>query len=134
MMLIRTRVAPSPIHGMGLFTVAPVAQGTPIWCFEPGFDRAFTPEQFNALPARARDHIRWFSYVNEADGNRILSGDHACFINHSTEPNTGTLPDAPAPVTTVALRDLAADEEITCNYFAFDAEAVQKLGLELAKA
>ncbi|NBR85452.1 MAG: SET domain-containing protein-lysine N-methyltransferase [Verrucomicrobia bacterium] len=132
MMLIRTRVAPSSIHGMGLFTVEPVAKGTPIWRFEPGFDRAFTPEQFNALPPRARDHIRWFSYVSEADGHRILSGDHACFMNHSPEPNTGTLPDSTTPVTTVTLRDLAADEEITCNYFAFDAEAPQKLGLQLA--
>ena len=31
--------------------------------------------------------------------------------------------------TRVALRDLAPGEEITCDHFAFDAEAPQKLGL-----
>ncbi len=44
MMLIRTRVAPSTIHGMGLFTVEPAVKGTPIWRFEPGFDHDFSPE------------------------------------------------------------------------------------------
>jgi len=29
----------------------------------------------------------------------------------------------------VALRDIAAGEEITCNYFEFDADAPGKLGL-----
>jgi SET domain-containing protein len=31
-------------------------------------------------------------------------------------------------VVTVALRDLAAGEELTCDYHAFDAEAPAKLG------
>lgn len=128
MILIRTRVAPSKIHGMGLFTVESVAKGTPLWRFEPGFDRAFSPEQFAALPPRAQDHARWFSYVSKADGHRILSGDHSCFMNHAASPNTGALPDAQLPIITVALRDLAAGEEITCDYFAFDAEAALKLG------
>ena len=35
----------------------------------------------------------------------------------------------PAPVTTVALRDLAAGEEITCDYWSYDADTPWKLGL-----
>ena len=129
MILIHTRVAPSTIHGMGLFTIGPVAKGTPIWRFEPGFDHDFSPEQFAALPLLAREHTRWFCFVSKVDGHVILSGDHACFINHSPTNNTGAPPNPQSPVTTVALRDLAAGEEITCDYFAFDAEAPQKLGL-----
>lgn len=132
MMLIRTRVAPSAIHGMGLFTVEPVAKDTPIWRFEPGFDRTFSPEQFAELPLVAREHARWFSFVDAAHGQRILSGDHACFINHSSPPNSGAQPDCTEPVTTVALRGLAAGEEITCDYFAFDTEAPLKLGAKPA--
>lgn len=128
MMLIRTRVAPSTIHGMGLFTQEPVLKGTPVWRFEPGFDRDFSPEQFATLPVLAREHTRWFSYVSQADGHRILSGDHSCFMNHAAAPNTGAPADSQPPIITVALRDLAAGEEITCDYFAFDAEAAQKLG------
>jgi SET domain-containing protein len=128
MMLIKTRPGPSAIHGLGLFAADTVPCGTPVWRFEAGFDREFSPAQFNALPAEAQRHLRWFAFVDAGSGNWILSGDHACFMNHAGQPNTGAPPDARPPVTTVALRDIAAGEELTCDYFAFDAEAMQKLG------
>ena len=129
MMLIETQVQPSGIHGMGLFSIKPVARGTPIWRFEAGFDHDFSPVQFAALPQLAREHTRWFCFVSQTDGHVILSGDHACFINHSLTPNTGAPPSVVSPVVTVALRDIAADEEITCNYFDYDADTFWKLGL-----
>jgi uncharacterized protein len=129
MMLIETRVRPSAIHGLGLFAVKPVPRGTPVWKLQPGFDHDFSPEQFAALPLLARQHTRWFCFVSKSDGHVILSGDHACFINHSLIPNTGAPPAAVAPVVTVAVRDIAAGEEITCNYLDYDADAPWKLGL-----
>lgn len=129
MMLTETRVQPSGIHGMGLFAVKFIPRGTPIWKFQPGFDHDFSPAQFDALPALARQHTRWFCFVSKVDGHVILSGDHACFINHSTSPNTGAPPSAAPPVVTVALRDIATGEEITCNYFDYDADTRWKLGL-----
>lgn len=129
MTLLETRVQPSRIHGMGLFTVRAAPRGTPIWRFEPGFDHDFSPAQFAALPPLARQHTRWFCFVSRLDGHVILSGDHACFINHSPAPNTGALPGATPPVVTVALRDLAAGEELTCNYYDYDADTPWKLGL-----
>ena len=129
MMLIETIVRPSGIHGMGLYAVHPVLRGTPVWRFEPGFDHDFSPGQFAALPLLAQNHTRWFCFVSRQNGHVILSGDHACFINHSTSPNTGAPPDAKPPVVTVALRDIAAGEEITCNYFDYDADTPWKLGL-----
>ena len=128
MMLIETRVAPSTIHGLGLFTVKAVPRNTPIWKFQPGFDHDFSPAQFAALPPPAQIHARWFSFFTKPDHHAILSGDHACFMNHSTNPNTGAPPSASPPVVTVALRDIAAGEELTCNYFDFDTEASSKLG------
>jgi len=127
MMLIRTRVGLSAIHGMGLFAVDAICRGTPIWRFEPGFDREFSSQQLAALPQEAQAHLRWFAYMDQVTGSWVLSGDQACFMNHSPEPNTGALPGAVAPVTTVALRDIAAAEELTCNYRDFDAEAGRKL-------
>jgi hypothetical protein len=114
---------------MGLFTIESVPRGTPIWRFLPGFDHDFSPEQFAALPPLAREHTRWFCFVSKVNGHVILSGDHACFINHSLQPNTGAPPDAASPVTTVALRDIAGGEEIACNYFVYDADTPWKLGL-----
>jgi SET domain-containing protein len=129
MMLIQTRVAPSRIHGMGLFTVEFVPCGAPVWRFQTGFDHDFSPEQFAALPRLAREHTRWFCFVSRETGHVILSGDHACFINHSSTPNSGASSNELLVVTTVALHDIAAGDEITCNYFDYDADAPWKLGL-----
>ncbi|MBI5386044.1 MAG: SET domain-containing protein [Verrucomicrobia bacterium] len=112
---------------MGLFAVEAVPRGTPVWRFEPGFDQVFTPEQIALLPWLTREHIRWFAFFRPEDGHAVLSGDHACFMNHSDAPNTGAPPGAASPVTTVALRDIAAGEELTCHYHAFDAESALKL-------
>jgi uncharacterized protein len=129
-MLIKTRVEVSAIHGLGLFAAESVPCGTPVWRFQPAFDHEFSPTEFAALPALARAHTRWFCFVDTMTGHVILSGDHACFINHSLDPNTGApAEDEQAPVTTVALRDIATGEEITCNYFDYDADAPWKLGL-----
>ncbi len=127
MMLVRTRVAPSAIHGMGLFAVDAIPQGVPVWRFEPGFDQKFSAEQFSALPPEAQAHLRWFAYLDKVTVGWVLSGDHACFMNHSADPNTGAPPDATSPIVTVARREIAAGEELTCNYQDFDAEAGEKL-------
>jgi uncharacterized protein len=129
MMLIQARVLPSAIHGLGLFAIAAVPRGTPVWRFAPGFDREFTPEQLAALPAPANQHLRWFAFLDGVSGNWVLSGDLSIFMNHSASPNTGALPGAGTPVTTVALCDIGAGAELTCDYFAFDGAASTKLRL-----
>lgn len=128
MLLVKACAKPSALHGLGVFAVEFVPRGTPIWRFEPGFDRAFTPQQFAALPELAQAHLRQHAYPDAVSGNWILSGDLTIFMNHSSPPNTGAPPGAPEPVTTVALRDIAAGEELTCDYYAFDDAAVTKLG------
>ena len=129
MMLIKTRVSPSAIHGMGLFALDFVPAASPIWRFQPGFDHDFSPREFDALPPLAREHTRWFCFVSRQNGHVILSGDHACFINHSLAPNTGAPDRAAPPVHTIALREILPGEEITCNYFDYDADTAWKLGL-----
>jgi SET domain-containing protein len=127
MLLIPTHVAPSAIHGLGLFAVNTIPRGMPVWKFQPDFDREFSPAQLAALPPEAQKHLRWFAYLDLQNGRWVLSGDHACFMNHSPAPNTGAPPSAIPPVVTVAFRKIPAGEEITCDYFAFDAEAAAKL-------
>lgn len=134
MILIRTRVAPSAIHGLGLFAVDAIPLGTPIWKFEPGFDGEFSAEDFAMLPSQAQAHLRWFAYLDKATGGWVLSGDHACFMNHSLNPNTAAPPGAVPPIVTVARRDIAAGEELTCDYRDFDAEAGHKLRTASSKS
>lgn len=127
MILVPTLVRPSPIHGLGLFAQGPIAMGTPFWRFEPGFDQKFSRESANLFLPHIRRHLEWFAWFSGSDSAWILSGDHACFMNHSSEPNTGLPTGAREPFTTVALRDIKDGEELTCDYLAFDAEARAKL-------
>lgn len=127
MLLIQTRVAPSDIHGLGLFAIEPVPVGTPVWRFQAGFDRELAPDEVAGWPEPARRHARSYGFINRVDRRVTLDGDHACFMNHAAMPNTGAPAGAQHPITTVALRDIAAGEEITCDYYAFDADAAWKL-------
>ncbi|HAB18730.1 MAG TPA: SET domain-containing protein-lysine N-methyltransferase [Verrucomicrobiales bacterium] len=128
MMLVSVRVAPSRIHGLGLFSTEFVPRGAPIWRFEPGFDQTFSSGQLALLPAGAQAHLRWFGWVDRLTSHWVLSGDHACFMNHDPRPNTGVSSDSLDRTVTIALRDISAGEELTCDYHAFDAEAEAKLG------
>jgi hypothetical protein len=128
MLLIPVRVGPSAIEGNGLLAAVDLPAGTPVWRFHPGFDQAFGPRDFDALPAMAQAHLRHFAWMRRDDAHWILSGDLACFMNHAAAPNTGVPTDASDPEVTVTLRPIAAGEELTCDYFAFDAQAVAKLG------
>lgn len=128
MILVPVRVGPSSIEGNGLFSLQDLPAGTPIWRFQPGFDRAFSPAEFDKLPEPARRHLRHFAWLRVEDGSWILSGDLACFMNHSSRPNTGMAPGSPDSGTTVTLRPVAAGEELSCDYFAFDQAAAEKLG------
>lgn len=127
MLLIRAQVGPSSIHGLGLFATVALPRGTPIWRLEPGFDQQLEAERVDALPGPARDHVHWFAWWDRHPAVWVLSGDHACFMNHADAPNTGMEAGAPEGVT-VALRDIAAGEELTCDYWAFDGQAGAKLG------
>ncbi len=121
MLLIPARVDRSAIEGLGLFAVVPVAAGTPVWQWEPGFDRRFRPDEFAALPERARAHVRHYGYLDAGRDCWVLNGDLTIFMNHSPTPNTGAPGSLGASDATVALRDIAAGEELTCDYHAFDA-------------
>jgi SET domain-containing protein len=128
MILIPTRVGPSRIHGNGLFTLDDIPAGTPVWRHQPGFDQVLPPALLASLPPTTRDHVRWFGFFLAEDGGWHLSGDHACFMNHADQPNTGAVEDGTPEVTTVTLWPLRAGEELTCDYRTFDAAASEKLG------
>lgn len=115
MFLIKTRLAPSSIHGVGVFAGEPVAAGQIVWRFEPAFDRVIGEEELAAAPAAFRDYLATYAYPSaDLGGKVVLSCDHAKFLNHSDDPNT-----AERPLESVASRPIAAGEEITCDYGAF---------------
>lgn len=116
MLLILVRVAPSEIHGLGAFAVEPIAEGAPVWRFSAGFDLDLDPRLLDEQPAHFRDTLLHYGYVDPRLGRFILCCDDGRFINHSDSPNVGTRFDLDRHGVDVALRDIAAGEEITVDY------------------
>lgn len=127
MLLVMTRVAPSPIAGLGLFAVEDIAAGQAVWRFQPGFDQLLDIAEVRRMPDAFRRFFDTYCYQShDFPGRYVLSCDHAKFINHSDAPNLVS-----RGTTSVAARAVAIGEEITCDYGAalngwpgFDAPAV----------
>jgi len=114
MLLVKTYLDKSRIHGIGVFAGEPIRKGTKMWRFVFGFDRYYTRKRFAKLPKAAKDYIRLHGYQW---GNEILlSMDYDTFMNHSENPNTyfhnGYV---------IAARNIAKGREITNDYRAFEA-------------
>lgn len=123
MLLVRTRLGPSRIHGVGLFADEPIASGTVVWEFAPGFDLLVAPHALRALSEPAREQFRRYSYLDSKLGMYVLCFDDARFMNHSESPNLddrSVVRDGMG--VTIAIGDIPAGAELTCDYSAFDAE------------
>lgn len=123
MLLVKTYLASSRIHGIGLFAAERIRAGTVIWRLNPAIDLELTEEQIRALAPPARQQIRKYTYVDLVRRTRVLCGDDARFFNHDDHPNCRDYPDADGGVT-VAARDIEEGEELTSDYACFDAEHV----------
>src|SRR2546423_2480070 len=123
MLLVPTRLAPSSIHGLGVFAVAPVAHGAPVWRFAKGLDMEFGRDIVEELPEHIRGFFARYGYLDRHVNRIILCFDDARFVNHSDTPNVGTDYQQDSYGLDVALRDIAAGEEMTMNYEDFEESA-----------
>ncbi len=129
MLLVPTRLGMSPYEGIGLFAAAPIAKGTVTWRFMPGFDQLFAAEQIVALPEPARGELMRYVYLHGGSDKYVFCLDNARFMNHTGTPNTrGVNPPGEPYGHDVATRDIAAGEELTCDYREFDGAHAAKLG------
>lgn len=113
MLLVRTKVKPSEIHGTGLFADEFIPKGTIIFK-ESFFTKHFTQEQYESLPQLQREFISHYCYF--LGGVWRCSMDNDRFMNHSENPNT----IEPDDYTTVAAVDINIGDEITTNYEMID--------------
>lgn len=127
MLLVPTRLAPSTIHRLGVFAVAPIGKGMPVWRFAPGLDMEFAPEIVPTLPEHVRTFFAHYGYLDRNVGRIVLCFDDARFVNHSDAPNVATDYARDPYGLDVALRDIAAGEEITMNYEGFEEDAGRPL-------
>ena len=125
MLLVKTRLAASAIHGVGLFAAEFIREGAVVWESHPAVDVRLTEGQISGLAGPCREQIRKYSYREKRTGLYVLCGDDARFFNHSDRPNCIDLCGGEVGDITVAARDIAEGEELTCDYALFDLDLVE---------
>lgn len=129
MLLVKTKLAPSAIEGLGLFAEEDIPRGTVTWRFMPGFDQTYTAEQIEGLPEIARREMLRYTYFHKRTRKYVACLDNARFMNHHENPNTeSAYAGHDDEGFDVATRDIAKGEEMTCDYATFDAQMAAKLG------
>ena len=111
----------SPAIGHGVFATAPIPRGTLVYVKDL-LEVEVDPARFAQLDARHQAIVERYSYRDER-GVRVLSWDHAKYVNHRCDCNTMSTGWG----FEVALRDIAAGEEITDEYGLFNIEEVVPL-------
>jgi SET domain-containing protein len=115
----KAAVKESGIHGRGLFAVEPIGKGE-IVCVKGGhiFDRETLrrmPDWYRAAEIQIADDLFIGPLTEEErEGSMIFS-------NHSCEPNIGVL----GQIVFVAMRDIAAGEELTHDWATTDNDDYQ---------
>lgn len=117
---VKCKIAPSPIHGVGVVTIRTVKKGDRLYIQEgkpPEGMRWYTLpfsslSKFDRIHPEIKELIldRWPSIVN---GSGFVSPNNEfrllSFVNHSNEPNYDPLND-------IALCDILSGEEVTEDY------------------
>lgn len=125
MLVIPVHLLRSPIHGLGVFSAGEIHAGAVVSEFRPPFDVEFAPEVLAGVTEAERTYLRTYAYRSRFTGMYFLTGDHDRFMNHSGAPNIGMNPDG--SFNCIALREITAGEELTCDYRTFDADWEFKL-------
>lgn len=118
MIIVPTYLASSPIHGLGVFAREAIPKGTKVWEFHPTFDLVFSEEAFEALAPSVCAEIEIHLYQPEAGGLLYYESTMGKYMNHTRDPNV----DFSEVGVGWATRDIAAGEELTCDYRHFMAE------------
>lgn len=116
MMLVPCYLAPSSIEGLGVFSTVAIRKGDIVWAFDDRFDRLIPKVDIETSP----EHLQAFflRYCYDMPGfpdHLALDADEGRFMNHSGTPNLDFLSVDKG----VALRDIPAGEELTCDYREF---------------
>lgn len=128
MLLVRTYIAPSVIHGIGLFAADPIPKGAEIWRFKEDFDLSLSRAFVDTLAGPAREQCLVYAYRNLRTDAYILCSDDARFFNHSETPNCIESPTrTDREGVDIAACDISAGEELTSDYRTFDADFEYKM-------
>lgn len=120
MLMVPVKVAPSPIHGLGIYAVELIRKGTDVWRFTPGFDLDINTAVLDSLASFTRERMLHFGYLDKNLGRFIVCCDDARFMNHSKTPNLAADYERDKYGIDYAVRDIQPGEEITTDYGSFE--------------
>lgn len=116
MLTVKTYLAPSRIHGIGLFAAETIPKNTIIWKLNHNIDHIISQKRFikicREVDIFALQHLLNSSY--KRNGKFYYLTDNARFINHSEVGFNVAFSD---DCTEVAVRDITIHEELLENYF-----------------
>ncbi len=125
MLLVKTTIAPSAIHGLGLFSHQFIAKGQVIWKFSPGFDREITLEELATLPHHLQEWMKHYGYLDFHLNRYILHIDDCRFVNHSNNACITVDYEQDCYGLDVAARDITPGEELTYDYNQYHSDWVR---------
>lgn len=115
MLLIRTKVLTSQIHGVGCFACEAIKLGTIVWQLHPVVDIVFSAAQIVAMPQAFQIFLTQYASKDVGQDRYVLCTDNARFINHAASPNlTHSSPTSADKI--FANKDIIAGEELTLDY------------------
>jgi SET domain-containing protein len=130
MLLIKTKIGPSKINGIGLFANQFIPKGTIIWKFHSGFDIKIDKNELAKLPEITKECFLKYAYLNPDTNKYILCLDDARFFNHSDNPNCiDESPEEENEGITFAARGIQQGEELTSDYRKYDADYDYKMSI-----
>ncbi len=114
MMIVKNYVAPSQIHGVGLFAGENIEKDQIIFVLTPGVDVVMTSEDIETFGGEFSRFMSVYSYKDIKSSEITISLDNARFMNHHNYPNTLW-----TYIFGWAARDIRKGEELTCDYNSF---------------
>ena len=118
----------SPIAGLGLFATAPIARGTLLWKYDENSVKEYEEPALRSrlAPLSAAEAVELCEHAYCWEGKVCEIVDDGKYWNHAKGSNQNTggwHPDGDAHgdgMSSYALRDIAAGEELTDDYALYD--------------
>jgi len=121
MLLVKTYISPSKIHGIGLFADEDIKKGTTTWRFNPTIDILICEKEKSELPEITQKFIEEYGSLSKLSNKFVLSADNTRFTNHSSQPNLDAkIIEGEPEAIAVANQDIKKGEELTIDYRTFD--------------
>lgn len=112
----RLIIRSSPVHGAGCYTLQPIRKGARVL----EYDGPRIPKDLADIRYAERDVTYLFGF---GDRGMVIDGfGTGMFLNHCCEPNCESEEDEDGRIFVMALRNIAAGEELTYEYHLYDSD------------